>query len=62
MNNNWFLRGYKDAQEGQPYERSPEPEPPDLPTTHMSKDWQGYFEGWSAGVKDKAYQIMKELN
>lgn len=55
----WVLCGYKDAQEKEPYKRSPSPNPPELPNEYLPEEWQAYFEGWNAGVKDGAARIMR---
>ncbi len=48
----YVLRGYKDAQEGEPYKRAPGDEPPELPLDMMPQEWQLYFDGWDTGIAE----------
>jgi len=61
-NNDWLLCGYKDAQEGKPYQRSPEPDPPELPDAYLPTSWQAYFRGWKAGIMDNVASILRNGN
>lgn len=61
----WICRGYADAQDGTPYERAPEHGRderfggPAMPDEYLDNEWKAYMEGWSAGVKDKAFGIVR---
>ena len=48
----WIIRGYKDVKIGIPYLHAPTPTPPPLPTNLLPLEWQRYFDGWNAGLKD----------
>lgn len=58
MNTN-ICRGYADARDGTPYNRSPEPDMPQVPREMLSQDWKDYWAGWKAGINDNCRDILK---
>jgi len=57
----WYLCGFKDALEQTPYERSPSPEPPDLPNEYLPSEWKAYFKGWDDGIIEGTARILREV-
>lgn len=57
----WVFNGYKDAQDGTVYSRSPSPDPPPLPDSHLPREWQDYFLGWQAGIHDGVRKTLSAV-